>query len=232
MGIRLVVALVAAVGLSGCTLFQGVAAPTPPAAEAPDRPARPGGEDGLRPYADVVPDDAVSDSGMVVVHEVGDDWLFEIPEALIGRDLLFITRIAGVPPGLGGFLPAGVSLEEQVMRFERQGDRLLLRKQTFQQVAADSLPISLSVVQNNLPPVIAGFDIEAEGPDSTAPSLVIEMTDFFAGDTPAISGITINLNISLTSQCKPGAVSHRRPDTGSGPVANGIAPRGLFTLYI
>ncbi|MBT8404748.1 MAG: zinc-dependent metalloprotease [Gemmatimonadetes bacterium] len=187
-GTRLAVALTVAAGLAGCSLFD--TGPAEPTATAPsERTSRDAAPDGVRPYADVIPDDAVSDSGMVVVHRVDDDWFFEIPEALLGRDLLFITRIAGVPPGLGGFLPAGVSLEEQVMRFERRGDRLMLRKQTFQQVAADSLPISLSVVQNNLPPVIAGFDLEAAGTDSLAPSLVIDVTDFFAGDTPAISGM-------------------------------------------
>lgn len=170
--------------LGGCAVFGSDPAPPP-------TPATGGGssDDGMEPYAEVVTADAVSDSGMVVVHRVDDQWLFEVPESLLGRDLLFITRIAGVPQGMGGFLPAGVSLEEQVMRFERRGDQLLLRKQSFQQVAADSLPIALSVVQNHLPPVIAAFDIEAEGPDMESPSLVIDVTDFFEGDTPAISGM-------------------------------------------
>lgn len=172
--------------LGGCAVFGSDPAPPP----SPPAAAGAGSADeGMEAYAEVVTADAVSDTGMVVVHRVDDQWLFEVPEALLGRDLLFITRIAGVPRGMGGFLPAGVSLEEQVMRFERRGDQLLLRKQSFQQVAADSLPIALSVVQNHLPPVIAAFDIEAEGPDAESPSIVIDVTDFFEGDTPAISGM-------------------------------------------
>lgn len=187
--VRLVVTLLAATALGSCSIFGSDPAPPAPTPPTGGPPRSGADDDGPKPFGEVIPDDAVTDSGMVVVHQVDGDWYFEVPEALLGRDLLFITRIAGVPPGLGGFLPAGVSLEEQVMRFERRGDRLLLRKQSFQQVADDSLPISLSVVQNNLPPVIAAFDIEALGPDSTAPSLVIDVTDFFEGDTPAISGM-------------------------------------------
>jgi hypothetical protein len=37
---------------------------------------------GLRPYAQVVPAGAVSDTGVITVHRVGDRWLFEVPDAL------------------------------------------------------------------------------------------------------------------------------------------------------
>ncbi len=176
--------------LGACGLF-GAGSPPAPTSTADTSSSRPPARegDGPRPYREVITAEAVSDSGLFVVHHVGDDWLFEISEDLLGRDLLFITRIAGVPQGLGGFLAAGASLDEQVMRFERRGGRLLLRKQSFQQVAEDSLPISISVVQNNLPPVIGSFEIEAVGADSLAPSLVIDVTDFFEGDTPALSGM-------------------------------------------
>lgn len=188
--VRLVVTLLAAAALGSCSLFgSDPAPPTPTAPPGEARPGASGSDEGPRPFGDVIPADAVSDSGMVVVHRVDGDWFFEIPEALLGRDLLFITRIAGVPDGLGGYLPAGASMAEQVMRFERRGDRLLLRKQSFQQVADDTLPIATSVLQNNLPPVIGSFEIEALGPDSATPSLVIDVTDFFEGDTPALSGM-------------------------------------------
>lgn len=188
--LRLTTTLLCALALGGCSVFGSSTAPTPAPPAGRDAPTSSGDSgDGPAAYGDVVTDEAVSDPGLFTVHRVGDDWFFEIPETLLGRDLLFITRIAGVPPGFGGFLPAGVSIEEQVMRFERRPDRLLLRKYSFQEVADDSLPIAISVVQNNLPPVIGSFEIEAMGPDSTAPSLVIDVTDFFEGDTPAISGM-------------------------------------------
>ncbi len=176
----------ASLTLGGCSLFHG-GRPQAAGPATPSRDAR-GPQEGPKPFGQVVTADAVTDSGMIHVHRVGERWHFEIPDSLLGRDILLITRLAGVPPGFSGYLPAGVSLREQVIRFQRQGDRILVRKQSFQQVADDSLPIHRSVVVNNLPPVLASFDIEALGPDSA--STVVDVTDFFAGDTPALAGLT------------------------------------------
>lgn len=145
-------------------------------------------EAGPKPYSEVIPDSAETDEGLFLVHKVDNKYFFEIPDSLYGRDMLLITRIAQVPASLGGFLPAGVKRGEQVLRWERRGDRILLRKVSFAQVADDSLPIARSVVQNNFAPILEAFDIEAIGPDST--SVVIDVTDFYSGDTPALSGLT------------------------------------------
>ncbi len=187
--IRLTVLLLVA-GAMGCA-SSGIASPTP--ANGAARPGqRPGGggsdqDDGPKPYSEVITEDAVSDEGLFTVHKVDEDYFFEIPEVLYDRDMLLITRIAQVPAGLGGFLTAGVKRGEQVLRWERMGDRVLLRKVSFSQVAADSLPISQSVERNNFAPILAAFDIKAIGPDST--TVVIDVTSFFSGDTPALSGI-------------------------------------------
>ena len=73
-----------------------------------------------------------------------------------------------------------------MIRFEARDDRLLIRKVSFREVADESGPIYRSVVNNNLPPVLAAFDIEAVSPDS---ALVVDVTSFFEGDTPALSGL-------------------------------------------
>jgi hypothetical protein len=143
---------------------------------------------GPEPYARVVPADAVTDSGLFQVHEVDDAWLFEIPDSLLGRDMLIVSRIAGVPPGFGGYLPAGVARARQLVRWERQGDRILLRRYQEEAVAADSLPIHRSVVENNFAPIIGSFEIEARSEMDDAS--VVDVTDFFAGDTPSLSGLT------------------------------------------
>lgn len=162
----------------------GAAAATP-AAPTPT-PRRP------RPYRQVVTDRAVTDSGGITVHKVDDRWLFEVPDSLLNRDVLLVSRIAGVPAGIGGFLAAGASVEERVVRFERQGDRLILRSISFDAFAEDSLPIALSVASNNVGAILAAFPIQAFGRSSgrDSASFVIDATDFFSGDTPGISGLT------------------------------------------
>ncbi len=156
---------------------------TPPAgANAAQTPRR-----GPRPYNQVITDKAVTDRGGITTHEVEGRHFFEVPDSLVGRDQLMVTRIAAVPANFSGFTSAGTSLAERVVRWERQGDRVLLRVVRFNAVADDTLPIALSVAVNNLGAILASFPVQAFTGDSA--STVIDVTDFFAGDTPAISGL-------------------------------------------
>ena len=166
------------------------AAPAPPGAGAQERPGGAGrgsaGEDDVS-YADVI-EDAESDDGVFAVHKKDEDYLFEIPDSLLGRDMLLISRIAGKMDGMGGFTPAGSAVNRQMLRFERRGDRIMLRKHYGTAVADDTLAIAASVEANYFAPILASWDIEARGPDST--TSVIDVTDFFGGDTPSISGLS------------------------------------------
>ncbi|MFW6202411.1 MAG: zinc-dependent metalloprotease, partial [Gemmatimonadota bacterium] len=105
-----------------------------------------------------------------------------------GREMLVISRIARVPAGVSGFIVAGHKVREQVWTWERRGDRVLLRRQSYEQVAPDSTPISISVVNNNFAPIVMSFDVEAVGPDGA--SVVLDVTELFEGDVAAISGLS------------------------------------------
>jgi hypothetical protein len=154
----------------------GAAQGTPP---VPRRP---------RPYAQVVTDRARTDRGGITVHRVDERWMFEVPDSLLRRDFLFVTRVAGVPANFPGFTPAGAALEERLVRWERQGERLILRSIPTSAYSDDSLPIAASVALNNVGPILAAFPILAFTSDSA--SVVVDVTDFFAGDTPGIGGLT------------------------------------------
>ncbi len=165
-------------------------AATPPATPAAGGP-QPAGAPAARrprPYAQVITDKAVTDAGMITVHRVDDKWFFEVADSLLGRDQLLVSRIAGVPAGIDGFISAGTSLNERLVRFERIGDRVVLRAVSTNAYAADSLAIAISVRVNNVGAVLAAFPIQAFGKDSA--SLVLDVTDFFSGDTPALSGLS------------------------------------------
>jgi hypothetical protein len=143
---------------------------------------------GPRPFRQVVPPEARVDSGLFTLHRTEDRLFFQIPDSLLGREMLAVSRIAQVPPDFPGFQPAGYAAHEQVLIWERQGNRVLLRKRTYARIAPDSMPIALSVTANNFEPVVAAFDVAAIGPDSA--SVVIDVTQFYSGDTPAIGGLT------------------------------------------
>lgn len=160
------------------------AAPGVPQATTPDNGAA---RRGPRPYAQVIPARARTDKGGISVHRVDDRFFFEVPDSLAGRDFLMVTRVSGVPAGAGGFLSAGSSLVERLVRWERVNDRLLLKSINTGAVADDSLPIARSVAQNNYPAIIGAFPIAAYGKDSA--SFVIDVTDFFGADNPATTGL-------------------------------------------
>ena len=137
-------------------------------------------------YAELTADVA-SDEGLFTVHRDDGDLYFEIPDSLLDADMLLISRVSGVQAGMGGFLPAGAAVNRQMVRFERTDDQVLLRKYSGEAVADDTLAIALSVESNYFAPILGAFDIEARSPGDAGS--VIDVTDFFEGDTPAISGL-------------------------------------------
>ena len=169
--------------LSRVLVAQQQAATTPASGQPGTQPPR----RGPRPYTQVITDRGVTDVGGITVHRVDDRWFFEVPDSLVRRDFLLVTRVAAVPTNFAGFTSAGTSVSERVVRWERSGERVMLRAIAFGAVADDSLPIAISVASNNLGPILAAFPVQAFSRDSSG--YVIDVTDFFAGDTPALSGL-------------------------------------------
>ena len=164
-------------------------AATPPAAGTDGAAAQaPAVRRAPRPYAQVITARAHTERGGITVHRVDDRYFFEVPDSLMSRDFLMVTRIAGVPAGAAGFQSAGSSLNERMIRWERVADRVILKSISTGAVADDSLPIARSVAANNYAAIIGSFSIAAFARDSNA--YVIDVTDFFSTDNPATSGMS------------------------------------------
>ncbi|MFK7845706.1 MAG: zinc-dependent metalloprotease [Rhodothermales bacterium] len=173
--------------LAGCSASKQAA--TPPVEEKTTSPS-PKDDDAsaMKAYNKVITDKALSDDGLFRVHQVGDDWFFEIPDSLLNREILWISRIAQTPANLSPFINGGSKVGEQVVRWERKGDNILLRKTSYTSVASDSLPVAQSVKANNFEPIIQAFEIETLSADSQG--VVINVTDLFVKDVPAIGGLS------------------------------------------
>ena len=135
----------------------------------------------IKSYDKVITKDAESDEGLFTVHKVEGDYFYEIADSLLGREMLMVTRIAKTATGLGF---GGGKQNEQVLRWERKNDDVLLRVVSHQIYAADSLPVHEAVMNSNFEPILAMFPIEAIGGDSN--TVVVKVTDLFAGDVQAI----------------------------------------------
>jgi hypothetical protein len=162
---------------------------TPPAGGAPQQPG--GGQAanrGPRPYDQVITSAAKSEKGVLAVHKVADRYFFEIDNTMLGRDFLLVSRLSGAPAGGGGFQTAGSSVNERMVRWEKRDNTMFLKSISIDSYADESEPIAKSVAQNNFAPILAAFPIAAFG--SNNQTSVIDVTDFFAGDTPALSGLS------------------------------------------
>ena len=147
--------------LSAATLSNGATPISPAAPTVVTAPmglsAMPGpGEP--RKYTEVITKDAKTSRGMVLHHKIKDRHLFEIPEKLLGRDLLWSVEISQASAG-GGF--NGLPLGYRVLRFERQENRILMRSVSYQNRAIGDIKTAVDNV--DLAPIVMSFPIEAEG---------------------------------------------------------------------
>lgn len=136
---------------------------------------------GIQPYSKVITKDAESDEGLFNVHKVESAYYYEIPDSLLEREMLMVTRIAKTAAGLGF---GGGKQNEQVVRWQRNEDNILLRVVSHQVFAADSLPVHEAVMNSNFEPIMHMFPIKALGKDSS--SVVIDVTELFESDVAAL----------------------------------------------
>ncbi len=152
------------------------------------KPTKPKNKGNIRPYDSVITKDAISDDGLFTVHKIGQRYFYEIPIKYLGKDMLLVSRIAKLPSNLGGgFFNAGTKTSERLIAWERVYDKVLLKEKSYNAVADDNLPISISVKQNNYEPTIYAFNIATISKDSSA--VVVDVTNLYNTDVKAISGI-------------------------------------------
>ena len=182
--LRLLCAAVLGVGLlAGCAGANATQATNGSASPPSASPTSANGdEDGPKPFGDVISDDATSDVGLFTTHEVDDKLYFEIPDSLLSREILTVSRISKTPDGLAY---GGTKINTQTLRWERRNDQLLLRVVGYENVADPEDPVFTAVQNSNFEPIVKAFDIEALNEDSTG--VVIDVTDLYTGDVRAMS---------------------------------------------
>ena len=167
--------------LVGCTPSASITTPPTTDASSTADADTTEAEDEFKPFDEVVTEDAVTDDGLFTVHleDDGQKLLLQVPDSLIGREFLAVSRVSKTTLG---YAYGGTKTNTQVLRWDRQGKTLMLRSISYATVAADSLPIYRAVTDSRFEPVVARMDIETIGSDSA--SVVVDATDLFVGDTP------------------------------------------------
>jgi len=138
----------------------------------------------IQPYEKVITKEAKTDNGLFDVHQVDNDHFYEIPDSLFNREMLMVSRISKTANGIGF---GGGKINTQVLRWEKKPKKVLLRVVSYDNFAADSLPIHEAVVNSNFEPVLFSFDIKAVNKkDSLHPKTVIQVDPLFTKDVQAL----------------------------------------------
>src|SRR5690606_31059339 len=102
-----------------------------------------GAKKGPQPYSSVITAKAKTMVGLFTVHKVDDKTYFEIPDSILNRDMLIVSRLAkaGVDMRSGGSMSgyAGDILNKSAVRFEKgPNDRIFMRDLSYSERSKDS----------------------------------------------------------------------------------------------
>lgn len=130
-------------------------------------------------YEKLIKDCISTNHGMYTVRHIKNDWYFEVPDSLLGRLILTVTRFKEVPQGFK--LISGEEVNRSVVYWEKRDDKsLLLREYVKSQLINEKDQLAQALKKSTINPIIAKFDIAGINPETKAS--LINMTKFLLAD--------------------------------------------------
>ena len=117
--------------------------------------------------------------GLFRTRHIDDKYYFEVPDSMLGRLILSVTRFTAVPQSFGKF--AGEEIDHSAVYFEaRDTSQLLLRQYVLSHLADTGDNISRTLEQSTVDPIVMAFKVI--GRDSLGDNRLVEVTGLFRGD--------------------------------------------------
>ena len=155
---------------------------------------------GIPAIADFIKPETKKQEGMFNVYQQGNRYYVEVPDQLLGRDILvFISMIRGAAQdqgmrGMQGY--AGDQLSSKVIRFQKgPNDRLYILEPNF----GTALPTDTTsdmyeaIRASNMMPIAEGFDVKAKGEHS----VLVDFTDIYKSDHTYFSLKSVDESLKL-----------------------------------
>ena len=122
-------------------------------------------------------------AGMVGVSHHEKDWYFDVPDSLLGRRILAVTRFVNHTPGASEY--GGEMLQNRMIYWEKASNgNLLLRVDTYTLQADEGDEIARAVRASSEAPIVASLKPEKK----SAPGCTrVKVTSLFEGDTQVFS---------------------------------------------
>ena len=124
---------------------------------------------------------SIDRQGLFHVTKLKNDWFFEIPDSLIGREFLTTVRYTSTPAGTGKF--GGEQVNQQTVYFQpAPDDQLLLRARLLINYADTTQKINRAITISNENPIIGAFKVESHKDKVYK----IKVSQFFGADNQAL----------------------------------------------
>jgi len=145
-----------------------------------------GKKEGIKKFRDLIPEKTKVNKGLFNTYKVDGKYYYEIPDSVLGREMLVVTRLAKTPANIkvSNEQYGGEEANEQVWKWEKHDKQVFLRVPSFSIRADSTSDMYKSVKNSNLDAVLASFEVKAYNKDTTG--VVIDVTDFYGGDVAAI----------------------------------------------
>ncbi|MEC7598433.1 MAG: zinc-dependent metalloprotease, partial [Planctomycetota bacterium] len=135
----------------------------------------------VKPYDEVITEDAETQAGLFIVHQLDGKVFYEIPTEKLNKDMLWVTSLEQTQ---AGFSYAGMPVGDRVVRWELRGEKVLLRDVKYSIRAEIEDPITDAVRATSVAPIVKVFSVDAWGPDQRP---VINVTSLFKSDVTEFS---------------------------------------------
>ncbi len=134
-------------------------------------------------YYDLIKKDSTFRKGLFTVRKIEDKYYFEVPDSILGRYLLAVTRYTSVPQGFGKF--AGEQVNENTLYFEKRDKKtMLLRAYVLSHLADQKDNIAKTLTASTTDPIVASFKIVQDHPDSLVS--MVEVTSLFKNENQLV----------------------------------------------
>ena len=141
-------------------------------------------EDLQDPYSKVVKEGGSMREGLFTVRHIKDDWYLEVPDSLVGRLLLAVTRFTSVPQDFK--LIIGEEVNRSALYFEQYNKKtLFLREYVQSSYANPNDRIAASLKQSTVNPIVYKFDVIGRNPNTKAQ--LINITKWLMDDNKVTS---------------------------------------------
>ena len=136
------------------------------------------------PYHKIVKEGGSMREGLFTVRHIKDDWYLEVPDELLGRMLLCVTRFISVPQDFRMF--SGEEVNRSAVYLEQYNEKsLFLREYVQSSYAKPEDRIAISLRQSTVDPIVYKFDVIGRNPNTKAQ--LINVTKWLMSDNKVTS---------------------------------------------